>query len=147
MLVTYLRVTGIFSRVCACHPIFSCIPCAANERAVENKCEVIPEDEIEAETNDETNDTTEDNTSNEAVEPADEASNAGNNEASNQDVDAKSEQETDLNCKTSQVIANGVCTYCAINYVINLGDCVQCSAGQSNVDNYCSDKGISFFNS
>ena len=140
-----MLVTDIFFRVCACHLIFSCIPCAANERAVENKCEVIPEDEIEAETIDETNDTTEDNTSNVAVEQADEASNAGNNEATDQAVGENSEEEPNLNCKTSQVVANGVCTYCAVNYVINLGECVQCSAGQSNVDNDCSDKGISFF--
>ena len=129
--------------ICACHLIFSCIPCAANERAVENKCEVIPEDEIEAEDNDDTNDTAKDNTANEAVDPAVEASNAANNEATNQAVGANSEEETNLNCKTSQVNANGVCTYCAINYVINLGECVQCSAGQSNVGNDCSDKGIS----
>ena len=119
--------------------IFSCIPCASNEKAVDNKCEVIPEDELEAEADDEdANDTAEDNTASEVANPS------ANDPTPNQAIDTDTVDTSSLNCKASQVIANGVCTYCAVNHVINLGECVPCNVGESNVDNVCSDKGISF---
>lgn len=115
--------------------IFSCIPCAANEKAVDNKCEVIPEEELEAEGDDEvTNDTAEDNTASEATNPS------ANDASSDQTAVADLVDTSSLNCRTSQVIANGVCTYCAVNHVINLGECVPCNVGESNVNNACSDK-------
>ena len=114
---------------------FSCIPCASNEKAIDNKCEVIPEDELESETDVAvTNDTAEDNTASETASPS-------SNDASSDQAAVTAPVDTkNLNCKTSQVIANGVCTYCAVNYVINLGECVPCNVGESNVDNACSDK-------
>ena len=129
---------GVHERERFNNSIFSCIPCAVNEKAVDNKCEVIPEDELEAETDDEViNNTAEDNT-------ASETDNSSSNEASSDETAVADLVDTSsLNCRTSQVIANGVCTYCAVNHVINLGECVPCNVGESNVDNACSDKGIS----
>ena len=125
-----ITVTRSRGRIFLC--LFRCIPCDENEIAIDNICEVdnstvIPEPGIS------TSPTGPIILTPPTIDPTRTAA------ATNTPI------VTNLNCRASQVIEDGVCTYCAIDFVINQNECVPCNFGESNVDNVCSDKGISSY--